>query len=353
MLRLVAILLAAHHVAAEKMEMQEFFSNVQNQVASANIPGRGRKMAIQSLLGSVAKSGKISPDAAGVLNNVTQLFTDILADFIDDRNTDQNILDEISDNVAACIPIGVDRDQLLEQNTTNTGSAHVTCRAEEKLLFDADAEKCVAFVLLMESYKQPFVDCVKPEAAVENIGLWNDYIENGVKWFEKKPTYEEKRDQCVASTALLAHKNQECDSAQTHYESTFCQWHEHRIQRCDNLVDCYDNHVSEHNDAVVRIKPIANQRVEDARMIVYITCLIELMTRNETNLDLCSMGDLADFQQYNNTYPDIPDRPLCDKSPVALHPGHVDWYYQSYTLNDDISGDTPAKETTGINCLDA
>lgn len=336
-----------HEVSAA--EVKAAIANIGDGLKSITVPGKARQMAIDALMKSVSGSEKLDPETADVLNNISSLLNDILDEMHAERNEDQQQLDGITDAVAACNGAGLVEDGNLETTVTTSAQTHVDCRAVEANLFDVDAEKCLALTEFLQHLSQP--NCQKPEPTQAAIEAWNNMLHQGASWFTStKTNYEPKRDDCLASTEDLKNQVEQCNRDQTNYENHFCEWHLHRTERCDQLEICYNNRIEAHNNLTAAIKPIADQRVREAGVIVHVQCLIDkLVNEGITDHEACDTVDQSTLQdRYNNTYPDpLPTMDACSTTEVSVHPGRDDWYNFAYS---SLSANTPAVTDTGINC---
>lgn len=338
MLKTFLILLGSA-AAVDLRQNSEYTRNglalLRQEINKVSLPGAARQIAIDALLKSVEGSDKISPESIEVLNNVTVLLNGILDVMRAQTITAQAEIDNVQHVVGVCNDAGDDSDALMSGDVQTKNTTHAGCRDEEKVLFDDDADKCAELTAWLDTLSAP--NCVKPGASQENIDQWTSFLSLGLGWFEvNKEQFVPKRDACTNTTDLLEDKNTECANLQTGFESAWCQWSAHREEQCSTLASCWSNAVAHHNTLQAAKMDLAGRRMEEAKMILHVICLIERLVAGqdldnyETDCPIADNSQLTEFQNTEVT----PDEQ--DSCVLLTEDFNYDW------LPDGLSPKTPS-----------
>lgn len=312
-------------------EVQSAFRQIGEVVQGAHFPGKDRQMAIDALMKEVSQKTQIDDDAKLVLGQIITLLDGILSYMNGENVEDQAELNEVLTLVPACKKqADIDQDAALEANATTHRTSHNTCRDAE---IDVHGDKMTKCMLLFNGLQ------LKTNLATCGgfVTATHDFMEGWATWFNgakgsassHQDHYNLYEPDCSQAILDLDSKETECDTAQTNFEVKFCLWRLYRTTRCSGITSCFDTEILAHRGKVAAIKPDADQRVKEARLIEHIHCLISELQDGNTDLAVCEIdtsNNEAQFQSsYNVTYPEEPSEPTCTTDAVDVYPGHVDW----------------------------
>merc|ERR1719203_1413658 len=109
----------------------------------------------------------------------------------------------------------------------------------------------------------------KLEAGVSHIGI-------------HKGQFETKREACDSAATALHQQHIQCQSDDVQLQSLWCAWAKTRTSKCEEQHECHTQAHHEYTMSYFGMLPKSNSRVEDARNIYFVICLVQRMASNET-----------------------------------------------------------------------
>lgn len=326
--------------------VQSALTMIDQQIQSMAAPDKTHRIAINTLMKTVAREKKLTPTAKATLQNVSALLSGLLPDLANDRDLKDEELLEVLAASTACNDASVDTVQSKKTAKDASQTNHSDCRDSESDAFTARKTACDALVNWLQGLTA--TDCNFPDAERQYFSSWSTLLGTALAWFKDQQAVFATKD-LGCDDAQTAYDSQKslCDTAQTHFESKFCQWHVALNDMCTTRTTCHSGVLTTHQTKVDSITPLSAQRVKDAAVITHVVCLIDNLVDGVTDLTECdSVGtDTSSFNSgYANTFPPLPTMDTCDTTPAAVHPGSATWFDIYATLPDDAP-----HSTTGIS----
>lgn len=369
-------------------EVQGALQRIGSALRDIPYPGKMRQMAIDALMKSVSSSEKIDESTVNILQQIITLLDDILANMKAENTNDQDQLDLITNRLNNCNAAGDVAVADTKKDAEDGHTLHNTCREQEQLDFDDDALKCSDLTSTLNAMSP--TDCSAldhhdpaRQSVLDNNGTplegttrlatyasrltlltsWDTRLSVVSAWFStNKQLFETKAVPCEGSTDTLSKKKTECDQAQSQYENLFCLYRLELTTQCSDLDTCWQNGLDHQTNLTDNIKPIADQRHDEARVIEHVKCLVQKLIDGVTDHQPCEDVTAADATRYqtdyNVTYPDLPAKDDCDTTPVAVYPCGADepgcvrseWITAQFANLATNQPDAAVNANTGVNC---
>eukprot|EP00401_Gymnodinium_catenatum_P002353 CAMPEP_0117514890 /NCGR_PEP_ID=MMETSP0784-20121206/30299_1 /TAXON_ID=39447 /ORGANISM="" /LENGTH=932 /DNA_ID=CAMNT_0005310693 /DNA_START=28 /DNA_END=2826 /DNA_ORIENTATION=+ len=215
---------------------------------------------------------------------------------------------------------------------------HTECRLTERALATGTGSDCSALTSYKSLLSPPDdleLDPANPLPYITALLAWAQ---------EANHTYVTARDLCEAENAQYPSQRQTCNSRQTSFEESFCDYRSALKSSCTAYSTCRSRTVGSHSRTVANVR-----QSEEARKVEYtaakaVQCYIAILNSTtppeQAELDACE-GIAVDTTHLNITYPEVPQEALCDMTPVATRPCDEAWTFAEYA-NKNWSSDAPA-----------
>jgi len=231
---------------------------------------------------------------------------------------------------------------------------HSGCRVTEASLRDELSTECVAWDLYRKNPSNAPPSCMQQSMTGTNFATddlikkrsMESCLEDIHLWF---PGTWEIYIKCRDSSALLSNKTAECNSDQSDFESSFCQYSLLYSSVCTSQSDCRAVNIDARNKAHAAVKVAEAARSTDCEVGHKVKCLLGIFeeknnTKKPEMLTVCKA--LEPSCPDGITYPDIPGATTC--TPETYEPCDTEWLETEYESQTWFS-----KAPTGecVECL--
>lgn len=334
--------------SSESASLRSSLAVIQEEMNLIPQPGKMRQMAIDALMKSVSESDKLDEESKGSLAEIMGLLGTILDEEVSENSNDQASLNGSVPLFDNCNTDGVAADAAVKGAWESANISHDSCRELERDLFENETLFCEQLIDYMSKYDEQLGDtCVVPHEDDIDKGTvplpedfladWTKFLSDGANWFDGRYNEMKRRnDNCVAAREKLALWKEDCNTKQGTMENKFCEWASSREALCGQRDTCFASELDAYENMTARIKPVADARVNAARVIEHIKCLLQAIIDGEFNstndgtapntIQVCKSLTESEEKEneyqnkYNVTYPDLPTKTPCDVSVVAIKP---------------------------------
>lgn len=336
---------------ADQSSFSSGVAELQNSLQTLSLSGQnshaglasGRRLIVESMLTTAEKA--LPEKAKTILRNVSALLQTILDDLISDHDLDVEQLNS-SVSFGSCVnDEQVTAGGVLEEAANTLRTEHVTCREQEALLFTDDSTKCRDMSSLLQGMIPQ--DCDFGGLSVTDVAdrqTIHTKLSDNAGWFTANhKSFKTLSADCQDADALLTAKTSECNTDFTNFETKVCEFADHRHVRCAAEQNCYTGHKNHYESQVGDLRENGNQRTKDAQMITYLQCLVDKLILDQGDFAAwtaaCEPLKSNDYQNYNITITDFPDKEVCDL--IASYPGATTWETDEYSTIDAVKSPVP------------
>lgn len=311
---------------------------------------KGRTMIVEHLLSGITSEEAITPPVAAVIQQIRDLFQVILTDFLADKVQDNIELNSSVGDWHHCADVEFDdRDMQYEKFAEDAAIVHKECRDSQDMRYWTLRHECEQMRLWLNSQSPPTCSPM-PVSDVSSISDWYTLIDHEI-WFEGKVSmYKKLEKECEQQMILWDDRKHLCDNAQDTFEAYWCLYAGERHRYCNDREVCYNGTTWHYDQARERLGAIARRRVEDARRIHFMDCLLDELVKNITSITdwkfACQHEWYEEHREFDLNYPRLPLAVNCSVVDVTPFPGHPQWYHHRYS---NLPGNSPAYNS-GLVC---
>lgn len=301
-----------------------------------------------------AKRGEISEgEAAAIQGLLNQINSVLVPALYADKNASQGLLDTAYDAVNTC---NNNRDSWVQDTLSgmnndvdNKSLIHNNCRAQENVTLTNLTNYCEALeaqACFWDLCTVPNFDNGDSDAVDEYICCLQDFFALN------RPSYYEKRTNCIDATRLHHDQTAECDSDQEDFEVEFCNRESDIQSYCDGYQTCRCDAESAFESVLSNTEELESIFQAQFVALKMLTCYGDAILANDTDLSRCgSVGKDCELD-YPDTCPMIdykePDARIDCTEPHANYPCEVGFHNEFYSQYDNSC--TPVNDC--IACTD-
>jgi hypothetical protein len=265
----------------------------------------------------VASKDKAEPSKIKVIQDLVK--DELLPKLQSTRDIEARELKSIHGDMNKC------NDQALQsQNTTsNTLEAAVVtsrsenskCRHNEVELLGGKTEKCTAFKQFADSITVPATlpQGQTPDAMAEYLQRMDAYF------CGKGKQATQYKEACDTATSAYANAKTQCNSKQSTFESSFCQWRTRVTDTCGALDTCWKNAANQYTTRNKAAQVLVKQWEVEYASLHKILCYTKVWLRTTS-----SKTDAMQYKECDNLKPDttsmhIEELPLTSKQKCDLN----------------------------------
>lgn len=326
----------------------------------------GRKMIVEHLLQSVESATSFDPTQRAVFVDAAARLQDILDDLLAQKAAAEAMFAALMAEFPTCIVSATDQnvDNLLAAaNTART--THTDCRDNWVTDHSSFMTECGALLTIVNAIRSGLdpneqamgCDHSALGASVDDADHWVTMVTHGhgiivaAGSSSSKANYDAAAASCQSASDDVNNRHNTCNSAQSAYETAYCDWGFALITRCNDQYTCYDNKLSALTNAAALESAPSASRIDEARAVTWVKCLCSALdaavwTDVATWLASCDTEKNANYDSYGTVIPTAPDAVRCDYPDMwGDHQG--DWDYDTNAvwfprLDTSVSCNHPA-----------